>query len=102
MEPALDVTLVLIRDGPEGECFLAELSRECADDACTGSSRLSSACLSDLLRHLSLFLLRHAPTNEKSKGEEVARAYLLVAKFIEGICADRVSLVSLSYSSAPR
>ncbi|BGP17724.1 hypothetical protein JCM10213_005305 [Rhodosporidiobolus nylandii] len=71
LEQALDVALVLLRDGPEG------------------SSRLAGTALSNLLRHLSL-LVEHA----ESENARAVKAYLLVARFLEGICGERPMLLS--------
>lgn len=73
MEPALEVALGLLRDGPEG------------------SSKLSSSCLSDLVRHISLYLVDRTSLT----GASTAQSFLVVAKFIEGVCGDRVSFFDL-------
>ncbi|KAL8287505.1 hypothetical protein RQP46_003363 [Phenoliferia psychrophenolica] len=67
LEPALEVALVLLRDGP------------------AGSSRLSTECLSDVLRHLSLLLTKLSPlVGEPVQGAALAEALLVVSTFIEG------------------
>lgn len=76
LRPALEVASVLLRDAPEG------------------SSKLSAVCLADLLRHASLFLIRHGSGANESTGAAVAEAFLLVARFVEGVCADRPLLLS--------
>ncbi|GAA5926984.1 hypothetical protein JCM1841_001603 [Sporobolomyces salmonicolor] len=74
LQASLSVALVLLRDGPDG------------------SSRISSASLSELLRHLSLLAERVAA--EEKQGETAAQAYLLTATFVEGVCGDRPMLLS--------
>ncbi|GAA5957201.1 hypothetical protein JCM21900_004681 [Sporobolomyces salmonicolor] len=74
LQASLSVALVLLRDGPDG------------------SSRISSASLSELLRHLSLLVERVA--GEEKQGETAAQAYLLTATFVEGVCGDRPMLLS--------
>lgn len=61
----------------------------------TGSVKLSSTAYSELLRHLSLLVETVAEKPEQD--ESVARTYLLVATFLDGVCADRVSLEYESY-----
>ncbi|GAA5858645.1 hypothetical protein JCM1840_006498 [Sporobolomyces johnsonii] len=74
LQASLSVALALLRDGPDG------------------SSRISSASLSELLRHLSLMVERVAAKEEQD--EAAAKAYLLAATFIEGVCGDRPMLLS--------
>ncbi|GAA5889290.1 hypothetical protein JCM5296_005857 [Sporobolomyces johnsonii] len=74
LQASLSVALALLRDGPDG------------------SSRISSASLSELLRHLSLLVERVAA--KKEQDEAAAKAYLLAATFVEGICGDRPMLLS--------
>lgn len=52
-----------------------------------GSSRLSSNCLSEILRHVSLYLVEQSSLS----GSSGATTFLVVSKFVEGICGDRVS-----------
>ena len=60
-----------------------------------GSSRLSSSCVSEILRHLAFFLVRHTSTlalstSTTESGNTLAEKYLVFAKFLDGVCGDRV------------
>ncbi|GAA5983911.1 hypothetical protein JCM5350_001788 [Sporobolomyces pararoseus] len=74
LQASLSIAMILLRDGPEG------------------SVKLSSSALSDLLRHLSLLVESIASRAEQN--EQAARTYLLVATFLDGVCADRPMLLS--------
>ncbi|KAK4698573.1 nucleolar pre-ribosomal-associated protein 2, partial [Phenoliferia sp. Uapishka_3] len=77
LEPALAVALVLLRDGPDG------------------SSRLSTACLTDILRHLSLLLAKVSSSDKAPlQGAALAEALLVISTFLEGICGEQPMLLS--------
>jgi hypothetical protein len=74
-------------------------------DETIGSSRLGSSSVSEILRHLTFFLVQHFSQSElaatappflgptPSNGLEgilVTKSYLLIARFVEGVCSDRV------------
>ncbi|GAA5895691.1 Urb2 domain-containing protein [Sporobolomyces salmoneus] len=74
LQASLSTAMILLRDGPEG------------------SVKLSSGALSELLRHLSLLV--ESVATKPDQEEEATKAYLLVATFLDGICADRPMLLS--------
>ncbi|GAA6040522.1 hypothetical protein JCM8097_005446 [Rhodosporidiobolus ruineniae] len=74
LERELEVAFVLLRDGPEG------------------SSRVASAALSELLRHLALLVERLE--EQAVGGADLVRAYLIAARFLEGTCGERPMLLS--------
>ncbi|GAA5956862.1 hypothetical protein JCM3765_006621 [Sporobolomyces pararoseus] len=74
LQASLSIAMILLRDGPEG------------------SVKLSSSALSDLLRHLSLLI--ESVASQPDQDEQAARTYLLVATFLDGVCADRPMLLS--------
>ncbi|GAA5915915.1 hypothetical protein JCM6882_001761 [Rhodosporidiobolus microsporus] len=74
LDQALDVALVLLRDGPEG------------------SSRTASSALSEIIRHLSLLVER--VLEQPVQGELSVAAYSVAARFLEGICGERPMLLS--------
>ncbi|SCV70426.1 BQ2448_1820 [Microbotryum intermedium] len=76
IEATLHVALVLLRDGPEG------------------STKISSSCLSKLLQVFPNLLMKLALTSGSANGEAIARTYLFMAKFIEGLCGERPMLLT--------
>ncbi|GAA5926924.1 Urb2 domain-containing protein [Sporobolomyces koalae] len=74
LEASLSMATILLRDGPEG------------------SVKISSSAFSDLLRHLSLLVETLA--EKPNQDGHVAQTYLLVATFLDGVCADRPMLLS--------
>lgn len=93
------MAMVLLRDGPEGECSLMmPFDRHSACSplslvVASGSVKLSSSAFSELLRYLSLLVENVASRPEQD--DQTAKVYLLVATFLDGVCADRVrSLLS--------
>ncbi|GAA6014036.1 hypothetical protein JCM11491_003496 [Sporobolomyces phaffii] len=74
LQASLSMAMILLRDGPEG------------------SVKSSSVAFSELLRHLSLLV--EIVSARSDQGQDVAEAYLLVATFLDGVCADRPMLLS--------
>ncbi|GAA5879792.1 hypothetical protein JCM16303_004181 [Sporobolomyces ruberrimus] len=74
LQASLSMAMVLLRDGPEG------------------SVKLSSSAFSELLRYLSLLVENVASRPEQD--DQTAKVYLLVATFLDGVCADRPMLLS--------
>ncbi|KAM0750831.1 hypothetical protein T439DRAFT_356570 [Meredithblackwellia eburnea MCA 4105] len=77
--PALDIVSVLLRDAPK--------------TAGSGSGALGASSLSDILRGLCLYVSRQRSLQPLG-GSAVAESWLAVAKFLQGICGDRPSIVS--------
>ncbi|KAK4055808.1 hypothetical protein OIO90_003061 [Microbotryomycetes sp. JL221] len=74
--PPLSLASALVRDGPEG------------------STRTASASFSELLKHLSVVVARFSPGSSECTGVDVARVFELVARLVEGVCADRPLVLS--------
>lgn len=102
LQASLSIAMILLRDGPEGnfpcsfQAFpVLSLTQQFLP---AGSVKLSSSALSDLLRHLSLLV--ESVASQAEQNEQAARTYLLVATFLDGVCADRVSPLNSWWSSS--
>ncbi|KAM0786575.1 hypothetical protein ACM66B_002031 [Microbotryomycetes sp. NB124-2] len=76
----LSLALALLREGPEG------------------STRLGAACFSEVLQHFSVAV--SSTYDGADPRVRDARVFLLVSRFIEGVCADRPLMLSRGHVGA--